>query len=84
MASHAISDRPAGLPGLLEAGVLIVLADPAHIRPGRRYPTELTGTGHGIYAAWFVLRSSGEALMFAFVPVLLTLIDWNWLIICPA
>jgi uncharacterized membrane protein len=84
MASHAIGDRPAGPLRLLEAGVFIVLADPAHIRAGRRYPSELTGTRHGIYAAWFVLRSSGEALMFAFVPVLLTLIDWNWLIICPA
>ena len=84
MASHAIGDCPTGSLGLLQAGILIVPADPAHIRAGRRYPSELTGTRHGIYAAWFVLRSSGEALMFAPAPVLLTLIDWNWLIICPA
>jgi hypothetical protein len=84
MAAHAIGDGPAAPLGLLEAGVFIVVAHPARIRAGRRYPTELSGTGHGIYAAWFVLRSSGEAVMFAFVPVLLTLIDWNWLIICPA
>ena len=81
VAAHAVGDGPASELGLVEAGVFVDLADAAGVGTRGRRPAKLALTGHNACTVSFLLRASGETLMFEFAPVLRTSTDWNWLII---
>lgn len=80
-APHAIGDGPASGFGLGEAGIFVDFTDASGVGTRGRRPSKLARTGHKGYTVSFLLRASGETLIFEFAPVLRTSTDWNVLII---
>ena len=81
VSAHAIGNRPAAGLGLVEAGIFVDFTDASDVGARGRRPAKLAGTSHNGYTVSFLLRASGETLMFEFAPVLWTSIAWITLII---
>jgi hypothetical protein len=75
MPAHAIGDGPASEIGLVEAGIFVDLAHASRVGARGRRPSKLARTSHNGYTISFLLRASGETLMFEFAPVLRTSTD---------